>query len=65
MVIGMLSTTVTLVYNLVTFLPVIFQLDINYSELYFWGKDTAVVIFFSFLISMLRVLSFDAFLKQL
>lgn len=43
-----LNTSMVLVCDLVILLPVVFQLYINYSQLYFGGENTAVVIFFQF-----------------
>lgn len=51
MVVGKLNVSVALVCDLVVFLPVVFQLYINYSQLYFWREDNRCVFFSSSLIS--------------
>lgn len=65
MVTGKLNTSVTFVCDLIIFLPVVFQPYINYGLLCLGQEDRTVAIFFSSFISVLRALSFDAFLKQL
>lgn len=43
-----LKASMIFVCDLVILLPVVFQLYINYSRLYFRGENAAVVIFFQF-----------------
>lgn len=52
MVVGKLNMSVALMCDLVVFLPVVFQLYINYSQLYFWGEDNRCDFFQFFYFSL-------------